>query len=338
MMRVPRRTPLLALALAVAACGGNEAASDIAETTPSSTVATTVAPATTKPAPVTTSVPSPPPQPDICAYRDMGMWVDVYDTVPAFVGEQDPPVTPADIATMHANGVRTLYLQVAKDDPRSPQVITDETSAAGFLREAHAVGMRVVAWYLPTHRDHALDLQRVKALVEFEADGEHFDGIGVDIEGTEAVADVGERNRRLLDLMKELDNAAGMMPIAAIVYPPVVFDVLNDRLWPNFPWTEIAPYVDLWMPMAYWTYRDSTSPYRDAYLYTSENIERVRDHVGDPNLPVHVIGGIGDKATDADYEAFRRAAADQHAIGFSVYDYDTLSTSAWPLLAADPTC
>jgi hypothetical protein len=176
-------------------------------------------------------------------------------------------------------------------------------------------------------------------MVDFEAQGERFDGVALDIEGTEAVADVAERNRRLLALATELDRAAADVPVGAIVYPPVAFDVLNPTLWPDFPWRELAPSVDVWLPMTYWTFRRADSPYRDAYLYATENVQRLRDHLaGSPVAPVHLIGGIGDASTDADYESFRRAVRDSGAVGFSVYDYDTLATSAWPLLRAPSPC
>src|SRR5262249_42306272 len=140
-----------------------------------------------------------------------------------------------------------------------------------------------------------------------------------------------------LELARTLHDAAGDTPIGAIVYPPVVFDVLNNTLWPDFPWKQFAPYTDVWLPMAYWTFRSGDSPYRDAYRYTTENIQRVRAHLGQPDAPVHVIGGIADTTTAADYQGFRRAAAEQHAIGYSVYDYETTAPSAWPLLAGGST-
>jgi hypothetical protein len=311
----------------VGACTTNSSAGDAtrerADTTTTSTAATSM-----------TSAKAPT---DLCAYRDMGVWVDVYDSVAAFAGPS-PPVTPADVATMAQEGVRTLYLQVAKDDPRSPGVLTDAALTADFLRAAHAAGIRVVAWYLPTHAEPARDRERVLALVHFDAEGQRFDGVALDIEGTQAVSDIGERNRRLVALVEELDRVAGTRPVGAIVYPPVVFDVLNTALWPDFPWAQIAPHVDIWLPMSYWTYRETDSPYRDAYRYTTENVQRLRAHIGDSAAVVHVIGGIGDEATADDYTAFRRAAADEHAIGYSVYDFDTMSPSAWPLLRAPSTC
>jgi hypothetical protein len=276
---------------------------------------------------------------DVCAYRKLGAWIDVYDYVPAFAENgQVAPVTPDAVDELAAHGVHTLYLQVAKDDPRSPGLITDETRAAEFLRRAHAAGINVVAWFLPTHRDPELDRRRALALVEFRAGNERFDGVALDIEGTEAVPDVTERNRRLLDLSRALDDAAATMPLGAIVYPPLVFDVLNPSLWPDFPWADLAPHFDVWLPMAYWTYRSAGSPYRDAHRYVTENVQRLRQHLADPDAPVHVIGGLAEPMTATDIEAFRRAAGEQHAIGHSVYDFNTTSPSAWPLLATPSGC
>ena len=323
--------------VALSACGGSGTSDKTSNgSTPKQVTTSSSAPATTSTTAPPKTVAS---EVDLCAYRDLGAWVDVYDYVPAFAENgQVAPVTPDAIETMRAHGVNTLYLQVAKDDPRSPGIITDEPRAAEFLRRAHAAGIKVVAWYLPTHRDHNLDRQRVLALALFRAGGETFDGVALDIEGIEAAPDVAERNRRLLDLMRTLDNAAGDMPIGAIVYPPVAFDVLNPSLWPNFPWAELAPNVDVWLPMAYWTYRSADSTYRDAHRYVSENVERLRAHIADPDTPVHVIGGLAEDMTATDIDGMQRAAREQHALGVSVYDFNTTSPDAWPLLATPSTC
>jgi hypothetical protein len=88
------------------------------------------------------------------------------------------------------------------------------------------------------------------------------------------------------------------------------------------------------MPMVYWTFRNSASGYRDAYRYTAENIDRVRAQLGNPNAAVHPIGGIGDTTSEADVDAFHRAAAERNAIGGSVYDYHTTGDALWPHLQA----
>ena len=82
--------------------------------------------------------------------------------------------------------------------------------------------------------------------------------------------------------------------LAAIVMPAVVMEVVNPNFWPGFPYRDIAPAYDAWMPMGYWTNRKADSGYRDAYRYTAENIDRLRAQLGRADLPVHPIGGIGD--------------------------------------------
>ena len=266
----------------------------------------------------------------LCAFRGLGTWVDVYDTEAAFA-DGPPPVHVDAVARMHSVGVHTLYLQVAKDDPRSVGLLADPKLAGEFLVRAHQLRMEVVAWYLPTHRDPALDTDRALALARFRSHGQRFDGLALDIEGTSAVPNVAERNRRLLATAVALDRAAGNRPVGAIVYPPVATDLLNPDLWPDFPWKQLAAHVDVWLPMAYWTFRSSGTIYRDAYRYSRENIERIRDHVGD-QAAVHLIGGIADTTSLNDEQGFMRASRDAHAIGASLYDFNTMRAGAWPTL------
>ena len=58
----------------------------------------------------------------------------------------------------------------------------------------------------------------------------------------------------------------------------------------------------------------------------------LRQDLGDPAAPVHVIGGIGDTSTTADYQRFGRASADTATIGRSIYDWATTAAGAWPTL------
>jgi hypothetical protein len=47
---------------------------------------------------------------------------------------------------------------------------------------------------------------------------------------------------------------------------------------------------------------------------------------------MHPIGGIGDTTSEADVDAFHRAASERNAIGGSVYDYRTTGDALWPHL------
>ena len=76
-------------------------------------------------------------------------------------------------------------------------------------------------------------------------------------------------------------------------------------------------HTDVWLPMAYWTFRNAGSEYRAAYRYSAENVERLRANVGDPKAAVHIIGGIGDTSSATDYQGMQRggrvnSAADRH--------------------------
>lgn len=256
-------------------------------------------------------------------YGGVGTWVDVFDFSPAYQNGGEPSIGPDDLSAMASAGVRTLYLQAARADERSPGLLLEEDLLAEFLVRAHTLDMVVVGWYLPTFEDVDHDLERLVAISEFEALGHRFDGVAVDIEATKGVPELDERNRRLVQLSQRLRNERPGDALGAIVFPPVQIEVVNPFLWPSFPWATLDAFYDVWLPMAYWTFRSAESGYRDPYRYTEESIRRLRANVG-RDVPVHPIGGIGDLTTGDDLEAFRRAVAETGSIGASLYDWNTM--------------
>jgi hypothetical protein len=159
------------------------------------------------------------------------------------------------------------------------------------------------------------------------------DTIAVDIESLK-VRDHAERSRRLLALSSELRSARPDLSLGAIPYPPVVTEVINPNLWPGFPWRELAPLYDVWLPMSYQSDRKESSGYRDAERYTAESIDRMRANLGRPDAPVHTIGGIADRTSPADVEGMLRASVPRGVIGGSLYDYRTTTDGLWPALQA----
>jgi hypothetical protein len=268
------------------------------------------------------------------AYEGYGTWVDVYDFLPAMqTGGAEPPITPADVDEMADHGVRTLYLQAAREDPRTSGELVEPALLGEFLARAHDQGVRVVGWYLPHFGDVSRDLAHLEAISRFEDGGHRFDGLAVDIEWTRSVPDAGQRSERLVELSQRLRDQVGDDPLGAIVLPPVQLEEVNRRIWPDFPWEELAPVYDAWLPMGYWTDRRAESGWRDATAYTEANVERLRDNLGDDDAVVHPIGGIGDAATADDLTLFARALADTGAVGGSVYDWATLSPAERDQLA-----
>jgi hypothetical protein len=116
------------------------------------------------------------------------------------------------------------------------------------------------------------------------------------------------------------------MALAAVTPPPVLLEDVNPELWPGFPWQELAGFYDVWMPMNYWTER--RGPHRDPNHFTRENLSRLRQRLGDPQAPVHALGGVGPAVTEGDVSSFLDAAAAGGAIGASIYDYRSLSIGA----------
>ena len=175
----------------------------------------------------------------------------------------------------------------------------------------------------------------MKQIVAFRVGGERVDGIGLDLESSE-VPDIAVRNQRTVAFARQVRKLVGAsVPVAAIVYPAVQLEVLNTTLWPDFPYRRVARYVDLWMPMSYYTFRSPESGLRSAYRYTVDSVDRLRRHLGDPAAPVHLIGGLAEDSTPDDYLDMTRAARATNALGWSVYDYATTGSWAWPYLRGE---
>lgn len=269
-------------------------------------------------------------------FRGLGAWASIYDALPAYQsGADPPPVGPQSVASMATDGVRVLFVQTAGTDSRSVGALSDPQLMGDFLTQAHLRGIRVVGWYLPTLDNTDADLQRLQAIAAFRAGVQRFDGIAVDMEDTTTVADPAIRNRHLVELSQRLRGAVGPnYPLGAIVIPPVVLDVINPALWPVFPWQDLAPYYNVWMPMSYWTFRSAASGYRDPARYTVENISLLRTDLANPAAPVHVIGGVSGVATVAEYRSFVEGAASGGALGASIFSYRFLSAADLAVLHA----
>ena len=243
-----------------------------------------------------------------------GAWVDLFDWSLTYTGGA-PTVGLADIDAMAAAGMETLFIQVTRID--APTDIVEPARLATLLDQAHRRGMRTCAWFLPGLADPAVDQRKVAAIARLDVDC-----VAVDIEPTVAQTDPAARNANLISLSRYARaTVPRAIPLAAIVLPPVVTEILNPSYWPDFPWSSISGQYDVWMPMSYWTNRPDDSIWRDPYLYTTENVRRLRIDLADPGAIVHVIGGIGDRITEADLVAFRRAAVDTRSIGLGIYDW-----------------
>lgn len=254
------------------------------------------------------------------SYRGMGTWVDVYDWSNTYTRGR-PHVGPGVVDRMAELGVQTLYIQASKHD--APTDVLEPELLGAWIGRARDRGIRVVGWYLPTLVDPARDLQRMMAIARLP-----MDSVAVDIESKD-VPELAERNRRLVAFSARLRRALPGRVIGGIVLPPVVLEAVNPLYWPSFPYRELASSYDVWLPMAYWTNRPTSSPYRNAHRYTRENVTRLRANLGQPHALVHPIGGIGDRTTLADVAGYRQASAETGTIGGSLYDWRTTRPELW---------
>jgi len=264
-------------------------------------------------------IPLVPAEPRLAAFAGLSTWVDLYDI-------EISPESQAQRAA--AGGAQRIFVQTARFN--SPADIHDPGRLGRLIETAHDLGLQVMTWYIPDHLDHDKDLRRSQAAIAFTTPrGDRPDAFGLDIE-VEDVRDIAERNRRLLQLSAELREWAGPdYPMAAIVLPPLQLD-LRPSWWPNFPWAELRPYYDVFVPMSYSSFRGTDAG--TTYRWNFENIVGIRQLTGDPNLPIHMAGGIADRLPHVD--AFVDALRDGKVLGGGLYDLHTTRPDAWPRLRA----
>jgi hypothetical protein len=261
-------------------------------------------------------------RPGIEVYRGVGAWVDMYD--PAELGNPWPA-----LVEMRDRGVRTMYLETASWRVPKALDFKDEQAVELFLDEAHALGIKVVAWYLPGFADLPTDLRRTRAALDYETPRGHqrFDGFAVDIE-SQLVRSVPARNAALMRYTRALRGYAGAGYALGAITPDLRSTTVSPGLWPGFPYRAAARYYDVFLPMAYSSYRGHGSSF--VRRYAEANSRRVRTLTG--GRPVHMIGGLTDALSAGEAGGFVRGARAGGAIGASFYDFAIGQDDAWRAL------
>ena len=260
------------------------------------------------------------------AYAGMGTWLDIYAT-PYWRHPR------REVAAMARDGVRTLYLQTGNYEQSTdlvhPQVL------GRFINAAHAAGMRVVAWYLPSFLYPAQDTRRALAAIRFRSTkGERFDSFALDIEAS-LVRSVPLRSKRLLQLSARLRAAVGRRyPLGAIIPSPVGIR-RHPLYWPHFPYRPLARYYDVFLPMAYATDATSTAS-RPRARTTPPTSRSSAPERASPHVPIHLIGGLANAMGTGEIAGFMRAVADCSPLGYSLYAFSVTRQATWQALAARP--
>jgi len=252
-------------------------------------------------------------RPDLSPYRKLGSWIDIYN---AWVWNHPE----ATVRRLAKRNVTTLYLQTSNWG--SNRAIYRAGATSTFINEAHARGMKVVAWYVPSFTNIHRDFKRVRRAIDFETDrGERFDSFALDIESTQ-VESIAKRNRRLLDLARRTRRHVGGSYALGAIVPDV-----QSTYWPYFPYEATARLFDVFMPMGYFTFRVKGE---DAVRsYTARNFDVIRDEAGKPKLPVHAIGGIAGDTSAREVKGFVDAIRSRQGIGGSFYDFPITREDEW---------
>jgi hypothetical protein len=253
---------------------------------------------------------------DLSAYRDLGSWIDIYDAWPW----AHPTLA---VRKLHDRGARTIFLQTSNYGAKDP--IFRPRQTARFLKAAHARDMEVVAWTVPSFANPQKDYHRARAAILFKGRGHRFDSFGLDIEAA-IVSNIWRRNKRLLDLSKQLRDLVGPdYPLGAITPDPV-----KSLYWPNFPYQRVDRLYDVFVPMGYFSFR--AHGYKDVKRYTEQSIRVIRRESGDPDVPIHLIGGIGGETEPPEVKGFVRAVKGHGVLGASYYDFAVTSEHEWKQL------
>jgi hypothetical protein len=253
-------------------------------------------------------------------FSGLGAWISIYDTR-AWNAPEDT------VATLAEHGVHTLYLETGNYKQRVD--VVKPALVVRFLTAAHASGITVVGWYLPSLANPARDLRRALAGARFlTAGGDTFDAFALDVEAT-VVRKLGLRNARATSFTASVRRALGpAYPLGAITIAPVG---TAPTYWPNYPFKTLARNVDVLLPMAYFTARVRGAARVGAYVQA--NIDAIRSAIGDDAFPVHVIGGSSPKATGPEVAAFVEAAASEATIGASLWEYGAMTNAEWTQVA-----
>ena len=259
-------------------------------------------------------------------YARLGTWLDIYAT-PYWNHPR------REVAAMARDGVRTLYLQTGNYEQRADLV--RPARLGQFIDAAHAAGIEVVAWYLPSFLYPAQDARRSLAAIRFRSPkGERFDSFALDIEAS-LVRGVPLRTKRLLRLSARLRAAVGPHYTLGAIIPSPVGIRRHRKYWPHFPYRGLARPYDVFLPMAYATDRHIHG-IRATRAYDAADIAIIRARTGKPHVPIHLIGGLANAMGTREIAGFMRAVGDCGPVGYSLYAFSVTPQSSWKALAAPP--
>jgi hypothetical protein len=258
----------------------------------------------------------------LSAFTGTGSWVSIYDS--------QALRHPRDVVdTLREHRIHTLFVETSND--KQSRDIAHPRALSQLLDDAHAAGIQVVGWFLPSFVRPRRDIARALAGARFTStSGERFDAFALDIEATN-VRDLARRSLRAVWVAHDVRAA---LP-RSLALGAITIDPDGGRYWNGYPFAGLRKSVDVFLPMEYFTYR--TSGARRVAAYSSANVRLVRERAGDASFPVHPIGGSAAAATLGELRAFLRASSSSDTLGVSLWEYGQTSPRQWAMLASART-
>jgi hypothetical protein len=250
---------------------------------------------------------------DVDPVRGKGMWLTTW---------ADTRIDLARVvAQAHAAGLHQIWIRTGGT--------TSGWYGASFLArllpQAHRAGIKVIAWDFPTRSDPVADARRAKLVTQATFAGQKVDGFSPDIE--DIYEGTFDTSRRVAVYLSRVRRDAGALPIVATVLRPLNGD-LSAR-----PYRAMAPYVDAFAPMVYWSCTEPGA----AALSALRPLARLR--------PVHLIGQSYNMAPEGGRHGlpsgreiwrFLDVAKRAGAVGASLYVYDQTRAPQWRALGRYP--
>jgi hypothetical protein len=250
---------------------------------------------------------------DLAPVRAKGMWLTTW--------EDSRVDVPDVVAQAKAAGLTQLWVRTGG----TYQGWYGAPLLTRLLPAAHAAGLQVVAWDYPTLGDPVADAARAAKVITGRFGGERIDAFSPDIEEIyEGTFDTPQRVRVYLSRVRV---TAGNLPVIATVLRPLDGD-LSAR-----PYRAMAPYVDAFAPMIYWSCNEPGT----TALSALRPLAKLR--------PVHLIGqsynmgpegGRPGMPTAREIWRFLDVAKRGGAVGASLYVYDQTRAPQWRALGHYP--
>lgn len=172
-------------------------------------------------------LPAGPKAASLDAVRAKGVWVTNF--------KQTPVDVPGIVAKAKAAGLTSIWVRTG-----GRQGYYGGQFLPRLVPEAHAAGLKVIAWDFPFLSDPVADARRAQ---QAYADG--IDAFSPDIETTaEGTYATPQRVALYLSLVR---SYAGRRPVVATVPRP------TPKRLASFPYAAFAPYADVFAPMVYWS-------------------------------------------------------------------------------------